>query len=102
MTFKSFFLLIFISSVSICILFFFFTGETALFLLNIGIEYKINYTFISLVSFIASIFSYIGLIIAFYFARKKEKVRLKRVEVERINLQKIHQELKALGQGHRI
>ena len=102
MTFKSSFLLIFISSVSICILFFFFTEETTLFLLHIGIDYKINYTFISLVSLIASIFSYIGLLISFYFARKKEKVRLKRVEVERINLQKIHQELKAMGQGHQI
>jgi len=102
MTFKSFFLLIFISSVSICILFFFFPLETQSFLLNIGIDYKINYTFISLVGLIASIFSYIGLVISFYFARKKEKVRLKRVETERINLKKIHQELKALGQGHRI
>ena len=102
MTFKSFFLLIFISSVSICILFFFFTGETALFLFSIGIDYKMNYTFISLVSFIASIFSYIGLIISFYFARKREKVRLKKVEGERINLQKIHQELKAMSQGCQI
>jgi len=102
MTFKSSFLLIFISSVSICILFFFFPLETHSFLLNIEIDYKINYTFISLVSLIASIFSYIGLITSFYFARKKEKIRLKRVEKERINLDKIHQELKALGQGHRI
>ena len=97
MTFKSFFILIFISSVSICILFFFFTGETTLFLLNIGIDYKINYTFISLVGLITSIFSYIGLFVSFYFARKKEKVRLKRVEVERINLKKIHEELKAMS-----
>jgi hypothetical protein len=102
MTFKSFFLLIFISSVSICILFFFFTEETALFLLNIGMDYKINYTFITLVSLITSIFSYIGLIVSFYFARKKERIRLKRVEVERINLEKIHQELKAMGQGLQI
>jgi membrane protein DedA with SNARE-associated domain len=102
MTLKSFFLLIFISSVSICILFFFFTGETDLFLLNIGINYKINYTFITLVSLITSIFSYIGLTVSFYLSRKKEKTRLKRVEAERKSLTKIQQELKALKQGFSI
>jgi len=102
MTFKSFFLLTFISSASICILFFFFRGETAIFLLDIGIHYTIDYTFISLVGLITSIFSYIGLIVSFYYARKKEKLRLKKREIERISLNKIHQELKALGQGKRI
>ena len=102
MTFKSFFLLIFISSASICVLFFFFTKETAIFLLSIGIDYKIDYKFISLVGLIASIFSYIGVIISFYYARKKENLRLKKIEIERISLNKIHQELKALGQGKQI
>ena len=99
MTFKTFFLLIFISSVSISILFFFFTQETALFLFNIGIDYKIDYTFISLVGLITSIFSYIGMVISFYFAKKREKIRLKKLERERINLQKIHEELKAMSQA---
>jgi len=102
MTFKSFFLLIFITSFSISILFFFFTKETAIFLLNMGIDYKINYTFISLLGLITSIFSYIGLLVSLYFARKKEKIRLKRVELERKSLSKIHQELKALKQGFSI
>ncbi len=99
MTFKSFFLLIFISSVSICILFFFFTAEAESFLLNIGIRYKVNSAFISLVGLIASIFSYIGLFISFYFSRKREKVRLKRVQAERINLKKIQEELKAMSRA---
>lgn len=99
MTFKSFFLLIFISSVSLGILFFFFTSETELFLLNIGVNYKINSIFISLVSLITSIFAYIGMVISFYFAKKRERIRLKKLERERINLQKIHEELKAMSQA---
>jgi len=102
MTPKSFFLLTFIGSASISILFFFFTRETALFLLDIGINYKIDYKFISLVGLISSIFSYIGVIISFYYAKKQEERRLKKREIERISLNKIHQELKALGQGKRI
>ena len=98
MTFKSFFLLIFISSVSLGILFFFFTSKTELFLLNMGVNYKINYIFISLVSLITAIFSYIGLLISLYIAKKRERIRLKRVERERINLRKIHEELKAMSQ----
>ena len=99
MTFKSFFLLIFISSVSLGILFFFFTSETELFLLNIGVNYKINSIFISLVSLITSIFAYIGMVISFYFAKKRERIRLEKVERERINLKKIHEELKAMSQA---
>ncbi|RUM67859.1 MAG: hypothetical protein DSZ07_07950 [Sulfurovum sp.] len=102
MTLKSFFLVIFISSASISILFSLFTKETALFLLDIGVHYKINYKFISLATLISSTFSYIGVIISFYYAKKEEERRLKKREIERINLNKIHQELKALGQGKRI
>jgi len=99
MTFKSFFLLIFLSSISISIPSFFFPKETDIFLLNIGIDYKINYIFVSLVGLITSIFSFIGLLISSYFAKKKEEIRLKKIELERKNLTKIHQELQALREG---
>lgn len=97
MTFKSFFWLIFISSIAISTLFFFFPNESKLLVSNMKIEYKIDNTFVSLVSLITSILSYITLNIYSYIEDKNEKIRLKKLERERINLDKIHEELKAMS-----
>ena len=40
--------------------------------------------------------SYIGMLFSFYFASKREKLRLKKLEKDRENIDKIHEELNAL------
>ncbi len=98
MTSKSFFLLTFIVSASISILSFFFTKETQLLLLDMGVVYKIDFIFIGFVGLITSIFSYVTMDISCYIEKKREKIRLKKLEKERINLDKIHKELMAITQ----
>jgi len=90
MNFRTFFLLLFLISISICLVSTFFPDILKNILQNI------NMKFIALTSLIISIFSYIGMIISFFFARKREKVRLKKLEEDRKNMDKIHKELNSL------
>jgi len=102
MTFKTFFFILFIFSIIVAILFSFFTFEVEYLLLKMNIEYEAIPTFISLVALISAVFSYIGWVTSRHFSNKKEEIKRKKVEAERKDLAKIHQELKALSQGLQI
>ena len=99
MTFKTFFFILFILSTMVSFLFSFFIIEAEQLLVEIDIAYRTTPTFISIVALISATFSYIGLNISQYFQNKREEVIRKRVEIERKNLSKIHQELNALKRG---
>ena len=94
MNFRTFFSLLFILSISICLGTTFFPDiiKTILQYLNISNSIK----FIGLTSLIISIMSYIGMLFSFYFASKRERLRLKKLEEDRKNIEKIHKELNAL------
>lgn len=96
MTTKTLFLLIFIGSITIGVLFFFFPIETVGFLSRMGLNHQFDYTFISLVSLLSSILSYIGYIISLYISEKKERARLEKLARERKNLNQIQKELEEL------
>lgn len=55
-----------------------------------------NIKFISLLSLIIAIFSYLGMVVSFYFASKREKLRIKKLKEDRKNIDDIHEELNAL------
>jgi hypothetical protein len=57
---------------------------------------KNSIKFIGLTSLIISIFSYLGMLLAFFFASKREKRRLEKLKRDRENIEKIHEELNAL------
>ena len=97
MTFRTFFLTIFVISISLCILFTFFENKMQLLGYWLDNSYHLNTTFLGLASLIMSIFSYSGLIFAYYYAKKREKAKKIKQEAERINLEKIHNELKAMA-----
>jgi predicted histidine transporter YuiF (NhaC family) len=94
MNFRTFFSLLFIISISICLGTTFFPDIIKNTLENLNINNPIK--FIGLTSLIISIFSYIGMLISFYFASKREKLRLKKLEEDRKNIAKIHEELNSL------
>ena len=92
MNFRTFFSLLFILSISICLGSTFFPNFIKDILQNINTSIK----FIGITSLIISIFSYIGMLGAFYFASKRERLRLEKLKADRENMDKIHEELKAL------
>jgi len=94
MNFRTFFTLLFILSISICIGTTFFPDIIKNILQYLNITNSIK--FIGLTSLIISIMSYIGMLFSFYFASKREKLRLKKLEKDRENIKKIHEELNAL------
>jgi predicted membrane protein len=97
MTFRTFFLTIFVISISLCILFTFLEDKMQLFSYWVDDSYHLNTTFLGLVSLITAIFSYTGLIFAYIYDKKCEKAKKIKQEAERINLEKIHRELKAMA-----
>lgn len=94
MNFITFFLLLFIISISICISATFYPDILKNILQCISINENIK--FVGLFSLILSIFSYIGMIISFYFANKIEKLRVKKLKEDRKNIDEIHEELNSL------
>jgi len=92
MNFRTFFSLLFTLSLSICLGSTFFPDFIKDILQNINTSIK----FIGITSLIISIFSYIGMLGAFYFASKRERLRLEKLKADRENMDKIHEELKAL------
>jgi len=94
MNFRTFFSLLFILSISICLGTTFFPDIIKNILQYLNISNSIK--FIGLTSLIISIMSYIGMLFSFYFASKREKLRLKKLEKDRENIDKIHEELNAL------
>lgn len=97
MNFRTFFFILFVSSIAICI------GSTFLpdvvqniIYTFIHKNYTINTTFLGLLSLITAILSYMGLVISTYFGRKREKERRKREEKDRLNIDAIHAEIQAL------
>ena len=93
MTFRTFFLLIFLSSISSCIVLTFIPNEISAFFKND----HINNTFLALTSLITAIVSYIGLLFAHYYANKREEAQAQKQEAERVNLEIIQNELKAMA-----
>jgi len=96
MTFRTFFLLTFLLSISLCFAFTFIPNQIETIISSLNNQYQLKSAFTGLVSLIVSILSYIGLILSHYYANKQEKARIKR-DAERINLEKIHNELKAMA-----
>ena len=94
MNFRTFFSLLFIISISICLSSTFSTDFVKNILQNLNINNSVK--FIGLSSLITSIFSYIGILGSFYFASKRERLRLERLKADRENIDKIHEELNAL------
>ena len=94
MNFRTFFTLLFIISVSSCILATYYPNEFNNILQNINIDN--NKKFIGLLSLIIAIISYLGMLTSFYFAHKREKLRIRKLEEDRVNIDKIHAELKSL------
>ncbi len=94
MNFRTFFSLLFILSISICLISTFLPDFTKNILQNININNSIK--FIGLTSLIISIFAYIGMLGSFYFASKRERLRLEKLKEDRKNIDKIHEELNAL------
>ncbi len=94
MNFRTFFSLLFTFSISICITATFYPDILNNILQNININTSIK--FIGITSLIIAIFAYIGMLGAFYFASKRERLRLEKLKAERENLDKIHEELNAL------
>jgi len=94
MNLKTFFLSLFLLSITVCLGTTFFPDIIINILQTVNITENIK--FIALVSLIISIFAYIGMLISFYFSRKREKYRLKKLQEDRINIDKIHKELEAL------
>ena len=52
--------------------------------------------FVGMASLITSIFSYIGMLFAYYFASKREKKRLMKLQEDRELIDSIHAELEEL------
>jgi uncharacterized BrkB/YihY/UPF0761 family membrane protein len=94
MNFRTFFSLLFILSISICFGCTFFPDSITNILQNFNLNNNIK--FIGLTSLIFSILSYLGMVVSFYFASKREKLRLKKLKKDRENIDKIHDELNAL------
>lgn len=98
MTFRTFFLLIFLLSISLCFAFTFTPNEIQNVISFFYNRHVFNSAFLGLVSLIVAVLSYIGLVLSHYYAEKEEKARKIKKEANRINLEKIHNELKAMGQ----
>jgi uncharacterized BrkB/YihY/UPF0761 family membrane protein len=95
MNFRTFFSLLFILSISICLGSTFFPDIIKTILENLNLKNSIK--FIGLTSLIISILSYIGMLFSFYFAHKREKLRLEKLKREREYISKIHEELNAMS-----
>lgn len=94
MNYRTFFTLLFILSIIFCL-------SSTLFpdiLTNIlqSIPLTTNIKFLGVMSLIISIFAYIGMLLSFYFARKREKKRIHKLSEDRKNIDSIHAELEAL------
>jgi len=94
MNFRTFFLLLFIITMSTCIFATFYPDAFKNILQSMKINENIK--FISLLSLIIAIFSYLGVVVSFYFASKREKLRIKKLKEDRKNIDDIHEELNAL------
>ncbi len=94
MNFRTFFSLLFTLAISICLGSTFFPDFMNKTLQDININTSVK--FIEISSLIISILAYIGMLGAFYFASKRERLRLEKLKAERENLDKIHEELNAL------
>jgi len=94
MNFRTFFSLLFILSISICLITTFYPDFTNTVLQYTNIHNSIK--FVGLTSLIISIFSYLGMIISFYFASKREKKRLLKLKKDRELIDSIHAELEEL------
>ena len=94
MNFRTFFSLLFILSISICLGTTFFPDIIKNILQYLNISNSIK--FIGLTSLIISVIAYVGMLFSFYFASKREKLRLKKLKEDRENIKKIHEELNAL------
>jgi len=99
MTFRTFFLLIFLLSLSLCFTFTFAPDkieDILFFLFNKSSD--LNNAFLGLVSLIVATLSYIGLLLSHYYGTKEETARKIKKHAERLNLKKIQEELRAMGQ----
>ncbi len=94
MNFRTFFTLLFIISISLCLGSTFFPDILKSILNTINITENIK--FIGLMSLIIALFAYIGMVVSFYFARKREKARRQKLKDNRINIDEIHAELESL------
>lgn len=94
MNFRTFFTLLFIVSTSLCLGSTFFPDIVQNILQSINVTNNIK--FIGLMSLIIALFSYTGMVISFYFAKKREKARRQKLKDDRINIDKIHAELESI------
>ena len=94
MNLRTFFSLLFIISIALCIGAEFFPDI----IINLfqRIDINTNIKFIGLMSLITSIFSFIGMLFSFYFARKREQRRIQKLEEDRQNIADIHAELESI------
>ncbi|MBU1667702.1 hypothetical protein KKC13_04730 [bacterium] len=97
MNFRTFFFILFVISIALCI------GSTFtpdalqdIIYKVIDTNYTINTTFLGLLSLITAILSYIGLVISTYFGRKREIAQREKEERDRLNIEAIHAEIQAL------
>lgn len=96
MNVKTFFFILFFISIALCI------GSTVVpnmlenIIFIINPYYKINTTFLGLLSLITAIISYLGWLTSTYFGTKREKKRLDKEERDRLNIEAIHKEIQAL------
>jgi len=97
MTFRTFFLLNFLLSISLCFSFTFIPIKVETLIHSLVHIPQFNSAFIGLLSLIVSILSYIGLLLSHYYAHKRDTALRIKKEADRINLEEIHNELKAMG-----
>lgn len=94
MNLRTFFTLLFIISISLYLSSTFFPDSVKSILNTVNVTENIK--FIGLTSLIIALFSYMGMVISFYFARKREKARRQKLKDDRINIDEIHAELESI------
>jgi predicted membrane protein len=94
MNFRTFFSLLFLISITLCIGSTFFTDilKEVMQYINFFLPIK----FIGIASLLTAIFSYIGMLVSFYFAEKREKRRIEKLKEDRELIDSIHAEIEAL------
>lgn len=96
MNFRTFFLILFVVSISLCIGSILMPDSIQNILSQFDVYHTFNMTFLGLLFLITAILSYIGLVISSYFEKKREEERLARQKRDRVNIEAIHEEIQAL------
>lgn len=99
MHYRAFFSMLFLISISICLLSSFASEMMDASLLSLFANPKVNSAFVGLFSLSIAILAYIGLLIALYYKYVVEKRRLDKLQEERRNINEIHAELSALRES---